>query len=417
MASEAAQAMAHGQRLACALVRWCRNYSLLVALCQFLPAVAQQPTFEPTPEDLATLSVSASNLPAPLRALGERLFEKTVFDGDWYSHALHLGLRINGQNGTVTISNSPNMKAGNRALALMHIERGARPLPVYLGQTNSAGPQIKLPWFDGFHFHVDGTSFPVQGRLTPSGELLLMPRSGLSPQYTWKMQRVNDPAQAARETCAGSTGAFDGVWYSAELRYGIQVCNGRSRFTLPPREPWVQRPLEPLKIASQSGSVFEGSFAQTNARAVNVRGTRTRDGQMHLELVGRTGTVTWAAGGGQNPLPRTPPQPAIVYGSTQISCPDYSRPSSGTANSTSPVGPSVPFGPYAESERSIVRSYGLTGGELRIAGRELVEGTTAATRQRYRLAHVAAPYAALSQAVYTLARQVDTAMSRKLLNA
>ena len=76
--------------------RWCRRSGLLVVLCQFLPAVAQQQSFEPSPEDLTTLSVSASNLPVPLQALGEQLFAKTVFDGDWYSGALQLGLRING---------------------------------------------------------------------------------------------------------------------------------------------------------------------------------------------------------------------------------------------------------------------------------------------------------------------------------
>lgn len=310
-------------RVVIRLARWCARFGLIVVLMQLLPAVAQQPSFEPSPNVLATLSVSAGEPPAPLKALGEQLFAKTVFDGDWYSHALHLGLHIDGQAGTVTISNSPNVKVGSPALYLQNIVRAYR--PPYLGQPNQGGPQIMLPWFDGAQVHVDGSSFPVQGRLTPNGELLLMPKSGFIPRYTWKMQRVTDPTKAASETCATSSGTFDGVWYSPELRYGIQVCNGSSRFTLPPRRPWVQRPLEPLKIVSQSGAAFDGSFAQTNARVVNVHATRTIGGHIQMQLVGRPGIVTWVAVGGQNAVPSDAASSVQGVASSEISIRDRMR--------------------------------------------------------------------------------------------
>lgn len=378
------------------VARWCSRPAVAVFFCLFLPSSVQSASFEPTPEDLRTIYVTAANLPPALKTLGQDLFAKSIFDGEWYSPTLRLGLHISGQDGVATVSNSPNFKTGDRILFLRLIERA-----------HQGAQGLKLPWFDGDHIHVDGQMMKVQGRLTTSGEFLIIPLLGLLSRTPWKMQRVRNSTNAAKESCTGNATAFDGAWYSPELRYGILICNGVARFTMPPREPWVQRPSEPLKIVTQSGVGFEGSLAQTNGRTVNVRGTRTKDNQIRMELAGLP-AVNWIAVGGQGPPPSKVVQPVIVYGSTQLPCPAYTSPSSGTAGSTSPVAPTVPFGPYAQVERDLVSRYGLTGGELRIAGRELSDGITSGTRQRYQLASLAARYAALSQAVYQLAQQVDT---------
>ena len=125
---------------------------LLALLISWTPLTyAKDLSDEVVPGEFSTGQIAEVDLAPALRALGNRLYDDSVFDGDWYSPALHLGVRIDAKTGTITVSNSPKLHSGDAALTLQSIKRGYRVFP--------ANKLVALPWFDGRHVHPDGSWF------------------------------------------------------------------------------------------------------------------------------------------------------------------------------------------------------------------------------------------------------------------
>ena len=270
---------------------------LLALLISWTPLTyAKDLSDEVVPGEFSTGQIAEVDLAPALRALGNRLYDDSVFDGDWYSPALHLGVRIDAKTGTITVSNSPKLHSGDAALTLQSIKRGYRVFP--------ANKLVALPWFDGRHVHPDGSWFNIQAHLTPAGRLLLISRNGFFPPFHWTMERATAGQTVSASRCADSHGAFDGFWYSPELKYGLRLCGAKGFLTMPPMQPWAQRPAEPLTIAAQTGASLDGLLAQASGRAVNVHGDLTSEGHIRMTIAGQSNAAwIWIPVSGQAPPP------------------------------------------------------------------------------------------------------------------
>lgn len=264
---------------------------VLIILFYSAPGVcAQDLQAEIIPGEFRTGIVTDGDLTPELNGLGQNLFTESVFDGDWYSPALHIGVHIAGKTGTVTILNSSSYRSGDSVLRIGFIKHGHR-----------IGNRIYLPEFDGSHIHLDGRWFNIQGRITPAGRMLIVSRSGFFPPFHWTMERVPRGKSIVEKPCAVPSSVFDGYWYSPELKYGLSICAGQGFFTMPPAQPWANRPGKVLAITSLAGASVDGILAQPDGRPVEVRAERTRDNRLQMAVVGRPGmTWSWIPVGGQS---------------------------------------------------------------------------------------------------------------------
>lgn len=273
-----------------------RAYTLFICLvCPCLAAAQDPPLDEITPGEFATTAVSATGFPAALASFGEKLFTTAAFDGDWYSPTLHLGIHIDGLTGSATVSNSPQYKPGDVVLRLSSIKRGTR-----------AQGSVTLPWFDGHHIHPSGEWFDIQGRITPSGRLLIIARNRFSPAFHWAMEHVMEGKPLTPAGCVGVTGGLDGFWYSPQLKYGLRICAGQGHLTMPPLGPWVLRPRQVLALSASPSPLRDGTLLSSNApqRPGPVWAIRTGTGILMTEKPPGRSVWTWLPVGGQGPAGR-----------------------------------------------------------------------------------------------------------------